>query len=135
MVWTILRSLFPFLKETIIGKGSFAQALKYDRRRLYVFVMVVTSLFLNMIIVPDYVKLKFNKQEIDVQALIDVNKRLQVRIGSLEQELAYCHLQSGSDILDPPITEDKLLPNTYDRHDFFFNELNHLAGPTHYSSY
>lgn len=136
MVWTILRSLFPFLKETIIGKGSFAQALKYDRRRLYVFVMVMTSLFLNLIIVPDYIALKFKKDEIDVRAIVDVNRRLTQQVTSLKQELAFCYSSGrGGDLTNPSVKESEHIPNSYDRHDFFLNELNHLAGPTTYFNY
>lgn len=135
MVWTILRSLFPFLKETIIGKGSFAQALKYDRRRLYVFVMVMTSLFLNLILIPDYITLKFSKDEIDVRAMVDVNRRLAQQVTSLKQELAFCYAGKGEDLTEPSPKKVEPETDSYDRHNFLFNELNQLAGPTYHSNY
>ena len=55
VTFLIIRKILPFVKEMIFGKGKISQIIRYDRRRFYFFLLIVTSFILNVFAVPAYI--------------------------------------------------------------------------------
>lgn len=60
----ILKFLWPFIKEMIIGKNSFRYALRKNRVKVFFFALVILSFFLNLVLVPRLISISASHVEL-----------------------------------------------------------------------
>lgn len=79
---------FPFIRETILGKATIREAVRYAPRKLILLCAVMLSFFLNAIFLPQYITLRkeynvlsgvLTTTQAQVQNLVDEVKDLKLK--------------------------------------------------------
>ena len=56
----IIKYLFPFLKEVILGRATLGEVYKYDKRRFWAFVLITTSISINAYLIPKFFSVSYD---------------------------------------------------------------------------
>lgn len=127
IAWRIIRMIFPFIWETMVGKVSFSLAFKYKKLQLLLVASYVIFAFITLFVTPKYFNLvvahldlrrKFETVEYvykENDVLEGKLRRTEIEMDRIQShvkrmsEFLGCKREDCKDILDPKHVESSVL--------------------------